>query len=75
MRYSVTTPDPGARDVLTKRFTLSPLATADWARRPAAISTEGLLHGRKQRISAISDRRDIDIDIDIDIDRDIDIDT
>src|SRR4051812_27027309 len=42
LRYSVTTRDPGARDVLMCGLTLRPLATAFLARRPAASSTLGL---------------------------------
>src|SRR6478609_7754132 len=41
-RYSPTTCDPGASDVLTHGADLRPLATALRARRPAAISTDGL---------------------------------
>jgi hypothetical protein len=38
----MTTLDPGARDVFTKGGTLSPLATAFLAMRPAPMSTWGL---------------------------------
>src|SRR6218665_894222 len=41
-RYSATTWDPGASDVLTQGLDVRPLATAWRASKPAAISTEGL---------------------------------
>src|SRR4051812_19789071 len=41
-RYSATTWDPGASDVLTHGLDFRPLATALRASRPAAISTDGL---------------------------------
>src|SRR5690606_4373028 len=41
-RYSPTTCDPGASEVLTHGLVFRPLATALRARRPAAISTLGL---------------------------------
>src|SRR6478609_11022268 len=41
-RYSPTTWLPGASEVLTQGFVFRPLATALRARRPAAISTDGL---------------------------------
>ena len=41
-RYSPTTCDPGASDVLTQGAVFRPLATALRARRPAAIRTLGL---------------------------------
>src|SRR5882762_100684 len=40
-RYSPTTWEPGASDVLTHGFTVSPLATALRARRPAPTITVG----------------------------------
>src|SRR5215470_3113901 len=40
-RYSPTTWEPGASDVLTHGFTLSPLATALRASRPAPTMTDG----------------------------------
>ena len=40
-RYSVTTREPGASEVLTCGFTLSPCSTAFLASRPAASSTPG----------------------------------
>src|SRR5918999_6085281 len=42
LRYSVTTRDPGAREVLTHGLDLSPLSTAFLARRPAPSITDGL---------------------------------
>src|SRR6476620_3189538 len=41
-RYSATTCEPGASEVFTQGLDFSPFATAFRARRPAAISTEGL---------------------------------
>ncbi|MCY1231903.1 hypothetical protein D9M68_656720 [compost metagenome] len=41
-RYSPTTCDPGASEVLTHGLDFRPLATALRASRPAAISTDGL---------------------------------
>src|SRR5262249_7029695 len=41
-RYSPTTWEPGASEVLTHGLTLSPLATAFWASRPAPTITDGL---------------------------------
>ena len=41
-KYSLTTCEPGAKEVLTKLFTFKPLATAFLANKPAAIKTEGL---------------------------------
>src|SRR5689334_25119367 len=41
-RYSPTTWDPGASEVFTHGLVFRPLATALRARRPAAISTDGL---------------------------------
>src|SRR5690348_7244128 len=40
-RYSVTTCDPGASDVFTQGFVVSPRSTAFLATRPAATSTAG----------------------------------
>src|SRR5512147_1686099 len=40
-RYSVTTREPGAREVFILLFTRRPLSTAFFARRPAARSTAG----------------------------------
>src|ERR1700755_1213438 len=42
LRYSVTTWEPGAREVLTQGFGFRPLAWALRATRPAATRTEGL---------------------------------
>src|SRR5688572_29720165 len=42
-RYSVTTREPGASDVLTCGATVRPFSTAFFASSPAAISTLGLL--------------------------------
>ena len=42
-RYSVTTREPGASDVLTYGLTLSPFSMAFLASNPAATSTDGLL--------------------------------
>ena len=42
MRYSVTTCEPGASEVLTQGWGLRPFSRAFLATRPAAISTEGL---------------------------------
>ena len=41
MRYSVTTRDPGASDVLMCGLTVSPFSTAFFASNPAASSTLG----------------------------------
>ncbi|OWK23563.1 hypothetical protein AJ87_34350 [Rhizobium yanglingense] len=41
-RYSPTTCDPGASEVLTQGLVFRPLATALRASRPAAIRTDGL---------------------------------
>ena len=41
MRYSVTTREPGASEVLMWGFTLRPFSTAFFARSPAAMSTLG----------------------------------
>src|SRR6478736_6480854 len=41
VRYSVTTRDPGASDVLMCGATVRPASTAFFARRPAASSTLG----------------------------------
>jgi hypothetical protein len=41
LRYSVTTREPGASEVLTHGLTLSPLATAFLATRPAPSMTAG----------------------------------
>ena len=40
-RYSVTTREPGARDVLTHGFVSRPASTAFFASRPAASITAG----------------------------------
>src|SRR5512145_2696866 len=42
LRYSVTTSEPGASDVLTYGFTFKPFSTAFLATSPAATMTEGL---------------------------------
>lgn len=42
LKYSVTTLDPGEREVLMYGLTLRPLLTAFLARRPAAIRESGL---------------------------------
>src|SRR4249919_2965242 len=42
VRYSVTTREPGASDVLMCRLTVSPRSTAFLASKPAASSTPGL---------------------------------
>ena len=41
LRYSVTTREPGAMDVLTQGCDLRPRSTAFLARRPAPIITDG----------------------------------
>src|SRR5215472_3919445 len=41
LRYSVTTSDPGASDVLTHSGTVSPFSTAFFASNPAPTSTDG----------------------------------
>ncbi len=41
VRYSVTTREPGAIDVLTHGLLVRPRSTAFFARRPAPIMTDG----------------------------------
>jgi hypothetical protein len=41
LKYSVTTPDPGAKIVLINGATLNPLATAFYAISPAATNESG----------------------------------
>src|SRR6478752_10238726 len=53
-RYSATTCEPGASEVLTQGFTVRPLATALRASRPAAISTEGFEVLVQEVIAAIT---------------------
>src|SRR6185503_20738933 len=43
LRYSVTTREPGASDVLTYGLTVSPFSSAFLASSPAATNTDGLL--------------------------------
>src|ERR1700712_4585645 len=53
-RYSATTWLPGAREVLTHGFAVSPLAAALRANRPAPISTLGLEVLVQEVIAAIT---------------------
>ena len=54
MRYSVTTREPGASEVLMCFFTVRPRSTAFLASRPAASSTPGLEVLVQEVIAAIS---------------------
>ena len=54
MRYSVTTLEPGARDVLMCLLTVSPFSTAFFARIPAATNTPGFDVLVQEVIAAIS---------------------
>src|SRR5258708_19837185 len=53
-RYSATTWLPGASDVLTQGFAVSPLAAALRASRPAPISALGLEELVQERIAPIT---------------------
>ena len=53
-RYSVTTCEPGASEVFTHGFGVSPLARALRATRPAATSTDGLEVLVQEVIAAIT---------------------
>ena len=54
VRYSVTTREPGAREVLTCFLTVRPRSTAFFASRPAASSTPGLEVLVQEVMAAIS---------------------
>jgi hypothetical protein len=53
-RYSVTTRDPGASEVLTHGRAISPASTARLARSPAAIITDGFEVFVQEVIAAIT---------------------